>query len=130
MKRANRFSIKATFHLIQVLIVLLLVVLLVQGAVLWSFCQRGQEATQGLEKEGLPSLRLLASLQENLAIYRLHSYELMFVQDKDRPAKLSETAFIPRSFATPTQPADGGKFHWRAISKISSQSPPQVTGHN
>ena len=94
MKRTHRFSIKATFHLIQVLIVLLLVVLLVQGAVLWSFCQRGQEATQGLEKEGLPSLRLLASLQENLAIYRLHSYELMFVQDKDRPAKLSETAAV------------------------------------
>jgi methyl-accepting chemotaxis protein len=94
MKRTHRFSIKATFHLIQVLVTLLLVLLSVQGAVFWSFCQRGQQATQGLEKEGLPSLRLLASLQENLAIYRLHSYELMFVQDKDRPAKLSETAAV------------------------------------
>ena len=44
----------------------------------------------GLEREGLPSLRLLAALEENLAIYRLHSFELMFAQDKDRAAKVAE----------------------------------------
>jgi len=91
MKASSRISIKASFRVIQALILLLLVFLLVQGIVLWGVCLRGTEATKGLEQEGLPSLRLLASLQENLAIYRLHSFELMFAQDKERPAKLAET---------------------------------------
>ena len=91
MKQSNQTSIKSSFLFIQALIALLLVFLLVQGMVLWNVCQRGTEATEGLVQEGLPSLRLLASLQENLAIYRLHSYEVMFAQDKDRPAKLAES---------------------------------------
>jgi len=91
MKRSNRLSIKTSFQLIQGLILLLLVVLVFQSIVFWRACQRGSQATNGLEQEGLPSLRLLASLQENLAVYRLHSFEIMFAQDKDRPAKLAET---------------------------------------
>ena len=91
MKTSRRMSIRTRFFIIQALVLLLLVFLLVQGGVFWSLCQRGAQATEGLEREGLPSLRLLASLQENLAIYRLHSFELMFAQDKDRPAKLAET---------------------------------------
>ena len=91
MKASSRISIKASFRVIQALILLLLVFLLVQGIFLWGVCLRGSQATKGLEQEGLPSLRLLASLQENLAIYRLHSFELMFAQDKERPAKLAET---------------------------------------
>jgi len=91
MKASSNTSIKNSFRLIQGLVALLLVFLLVQIGIFWGVCQRGTAATQGLEQEGLPSLRLLASLQENLAIYRLHSYELMFVQDKDRAAKLAET---------------------------------------
>jgi hypothetical protein len=90
MKNRRRTSIKSSFLFIQALIVLLLIFLLVQGVVLWQVCQRGTVATHGLEQEGLPSLRLLASLQENLAIYRLHSFELMFAQDKDRVAKAAE----------------------------------------
>ncbi len=84
-------SIKNSFRLIQAVIALLLAFLLVQGVILWRVCQRGTQATNGLEQEGLPSVRLLASLQENLAIYRLHSFEIMFAQDKDRPSKLAET---------------------------------------
>jgi methyl-accepting chemotaxis protein len=91
MNKNRRISIRSSFRFIQVLIALLLVFLLVQGVVLWRVCQRGTQATHGLEQEGLPSVRLLASLQENLAIYRLHSFEIMFAQDKDRPAKLVET---------------------------------------
>jgi len=91
MKNSGRISIKTSFRLIQALMLLLVVFLVGQGYTLWSVCQRGTQATKGLEQEGLPSLRLLASLQENLAIYRLHSFELMFAQDKDKPAKLAET---------------------------------------
>jgi len=91
MKHLNQTSIKTSFFMIQALVLLLLAFLLVQGLVFWKVCERGAEATKGLEQEGLPSLRLLASLQENLAIYRLHSFELMFAQDKERPAKVAET---------------------------------------
>jgi methyl-accepting chemotaxis protein len=90
MKQSKSLSIKSSFRLIQMIIGLLLIFLIVQGAVFWQVCQQGTIATHGLEQEGLPSLRLLASLQENLAIYRLHSYEIMFVQDKDRAAKAAE----------------------------------------
>jgi methyl-accepting chemotaxis protein len=91
MKKLFQVSIKSSFRLIQLLVVLLLIFLVVQSFIFWHACQRGVQATKGLEQEGLPSLRLLASLQENLAIYRLHSFELMFAQDKDRPAKVAET---------------------------------------
>jgi myosin heavy subunit len=94
MQQSSRMSIKSSFHLIQALILLLLVFLLVQSAVFWRVCERGVQATKGLEQEGLPSIRLLASLQENLAVYRLHSFELMFAQEKDRPAKIAETETV------------------------------------
>jgi len=41
----------------------------------------------------------LTSLDQNLAIYRLHSYELMFAQDKDRPAKIAETDAVCKNCA-------------------------------
>jgi len=91
MKSHRSTSIKSSFRLIEVLIVLLLIFLLVQGVVLWRVCQRGTQATQGLVKQGLPSLRLLADLQDNMAAYRLHSFELIFAQDKDKAAKAAET---------------------------------------
>jgi hypothetical protein len=94
MKKSGNTSIKSSFHLVQGLVVLLLAFLLIQGGIFWRVCQSGTEATKGLEQEGLPSLRLLASLQENLAVYRLHSYELMFAQDKDRAAKQAEAEAV------------------------------------
>ena len=94
MNNKRQISIKHSFHVIQGVVGLLLVFLVIQGTVLWRVCNQGVGATTSLVNEGLPSLRLLASLQENLAIYRLHSYELMFAQDKDRPAKVAETDAI------------------------------------
>jgi methyl-accepting chemotaxis protein len=91
MKNNRRTSIKSSFRFIEALIVLLLIFLVIQGAFLWRVCQRGTDATQGLVQESMPSLRLLAELQENLAAYRLHAYELIFAQDKDRAAKAVET---------------------------------------
>ena len=91
MKTTRQISIKRSFSIIQGVVGLLLVFLIIQCSILWHVCDSGARATTGLENEGLPSLRLLASLQEGLAIYRLHSYELMFAQDKDKPAKIAET---------------------------------------
>jgi methyl-accepting chemotaxis protein len=91
MKSRQHTSVKRSFRVIQGVVGLLLVFLFIQSCILWRVCNRGVSAVTGLEKEGLPSLRLLASLQDGLDIYRLHSYELMFAQDKDRAAKIAET---------------------------------------
>ncbi len=91
MKTGQQTSVKHGFRVIQGVVGLLLVFLIVQSCILWRVCNRGVNAVTGLESEGLPSLRLLATLQDGLDIYRLHSYEIMFTQDKDRAAKIAET---------------------------------------
>lgn len=96
MKAYRSASIRRTFLVIQGLVGLLLVFLVVQGGFLWQVCQRGARATRGLETEGLPSLRHLASVQENLALYRLRSYELMFAQQEQRASKIAETDDLGR----------------------------------
>jgi len=103
MKKNRQTSIQRSFRIIQGIVGLLLVFLVVQSCILWTVCSQGVRATTGLENEGLPSLRLLASLQQNLAIYRLHSYEIMFAQDKDRPAKIAETDAIQQKNAQTLQ---------------------------
>jgi Four helix bundle sensory module for signal transduction len=94
MKSSRQISIKRSFLIIQGIVGVLLVFTVVQGFVLWRVCNQGTKATTGLETEGLPSLRLLATLQDGLDIYRLHSFELMFAQDKDRAAKIAETDLV------------------------------------
>ena len=103
MKKNRQISIKSSFRFIQAVVGVLLIFLVIQSCVLWRVCNQGVGATSSLVNEGLPSLRLLASLQEDLAIYRLHAYELMFVQDKDRPAKIAETDAIQQKNAQTLQ---------------------------
>ena len=90
MKTRRNTSLHRTFRIIQGVVGLLLIFLSVQGVILWKVCREGAVATRGLVSGGLPSLRCLASLQENLALYRLRSFELMFAQEKDRPVKASQ----------------------------------------
>jgi methyl-accepting chemotaxis protein len=89
-------SIRSTFLIIQALVALLLVFLVIQGILVWHVCRQGAQATQGLEQEGIPSLTHVATLKQNLNLYRLHSYELMFVQEKERAAKASQAAALHR----------------------------------
>jgi methyl-accepting chemotaxis protein len=96
MRSKPSTSIKRSFRVIQGVVGLLLVFLIVQGCLLWRVCRQGTLATQALETEGLPSLRYLASLQENLAVYRLYSFELMFAQEQDRPAKSRQADAVQR----------------------------------
>ena len=96
MATTRRTSIQRSFRIIQGVVGLLLVFLIIQGCVLWRVCREGTLAIRGLETEGLPSLRHLASLQENLAIYRLYSYELMFAQEQDRPAKVGQADAVQK----------------------------------
>jgi methyl-accepting chemotaxis protein len=96
VKTTVRISIQRDFRVIQGIVGLLLIFLVVQGCVLWRVCKQGALAMQGLKNDGLPSLEHMASLQEGLAIYRLRSFELMFAQEKDRPAKSHETDAVHR----------------------------------
>jgi methyl-accepting chemotaxis protein len=80
-------SIRISFRNVRLIVFLLLGVALIQAAVLWRVCARGKTAVTRLESEGLPGLHQITALQEDLALYRLHSYELLFAQDADKPAK-------------------------------------------
>jgi methyl-accepting chemotaxis protein len=85
--KKSRTSLQQSFRIIQGIVALLLIFLIVQSYTLRRVCKQGDASIRGLESEGLPSLQHLGALRENLAIYRLHSYELMFVTEQDRAAK-------------------------------------------
>jgi methyl-accepting chemotaxis protein len=89
-------SIRNTFLITQTLVSLLLVFLVVQGALLWRVCREGAAAIDGVEREGIPSLTQVADLNQNLSLYRLHSYELMFVQESERSAKTAQADGLHR----------------------------------
>ena len=96
MNDKSSISIRRTFQIIQGIVGLLLIFLVIQGVILWTVCNQGTRATAGLVAEGLPSLRHMALLQENLVSYQLRSYELMFVQEQERPAKASQADALDR----------------------------------
>ena len=75
---------------------LLLVFLIFQGVLCWRVCQEGTRATGGLVAEGLPSLRHLAAFEANQALYRLHSYEMLFVQEQEKAAKAGQADALER----------------------------------
>jgi len=96
MKKRHQTSIRNTFRTIQALVCFLLLFLLLQGVLLWRVCREGATSTQGLQREGIPSLTHVGALQRNINLYRLRSYELMFVQEKDRAAKAAEADAVHR----------------------------------
>jgi methyl-accepting chemotaxis protein len=84
-----RISVRRTFQVTELVMGLILVFLTIEGIVLWRVCSQGTEAMKGLEANGLPSLKTLAALEQNLVRYQLASYELMFVQEQQRASKIS-----------------------------------------
>jgi len=85
-QRIHPFS--ATFRNILAVVFLIFVFAVVQMVTLWAVCNIGMKTAATLEHQGLPALNELASLQEHLAIYRLHSYEVLFAQEDDRARKM------------------------------------------
>ena len=88
MRRSKTTSLSKSFRNIRLLLLLLLGFVTVQGIVLWRVCREGKGAIASLQSEGLPSLQNLAGLEEALALYRLSAFEVLFVQDAEKPAKL------------------------------------------
>ena len=79
--------VSATFRNIQLVVSLILVFAAVQMFTLWRVCQGGMKTAATLQVRGLPTLDALASLQEDLAIYRLRSYEYLFAREGENAEK-------------------------------------------
>ena len=82
-------SVHRTFQITQIIMVLILAFVVVQGTVLWRVCRQGTQSMQALKSEGLPSFRALSDLEQNLVRFRMTSYELMFVPEEERNSKVA-----------------------------------------
>jgi PAS domain S-box-containing protein len=85
LARAQRVRfLAATFRNILWVVSLLFMFAVVRTFVLRAVCNTGMQTAATLEHQGLPALKELASLQENLALYRLDSYEYLFAQNAEK----------------------------------------------
>jgi|GEM_PF-2712026 PAS domain S-box-containing protein len=81
LARAQRVQfLAATFRHILLVVLLIFIFAVALTIILWAVCDTGMKTANTLKNQGLPALRELASLQENLALYRLGSYEYLFAQ--------------------------------------------------
>jgi len=83
--RAQRVRfLAATFRNILLVVSLLFIFAVVLTIILWTVCNNGMQTATTMEYQGLPALKELALLQENLALYRLESYEYLFAQETEK----------------------------------------------
>ena len=87
MRGLNQRTLRRSFWNIRFAVLLLLAFAVIQAVMLRQVCSHGQAAVGSMENEGLPSLRQVAALQESLALYRLASYEWLFVQESEKAAR-------------------------------------------
>jgi PAS domain S-box-containing protein len=80
-------AVSTAFRNILLVVFLIFLFVVVQTLILWRVCHAGMRTSTSLEQQGLPTLDTLASLQENLALYRLHSYEYLFARERQRAEK-------------------------------------------
>ena len=76
-----------TFRNILIVVVLILVFAVIQTLGLQEVCNAGMKNANSLEQQGLPYLNEMADLREQLALYRLYSYECLFAADTTRAEK-------------------------------------------
>lgn len=87
MKTFNQRTLRRSFWNIRIAVLLLLAFAVIQAVMLRQVCSQGKAAVGSMENEGLPSLRHVAALRESLALYRLASYEWLFVQETEKAAR-------------------------------------------
>jgi PAS domain S-box-containing protein len=75
-----------TFRNILWVVALIFIFSVVRTVILWQVTDTGMHTATSLQQQGLPALKELAALQENLALYRLDSYEYLFAQDAEKTA--------------------------------------------
>ena len=77
-------SLSAPFRNILWVVFLIFAFAIVQMLTLWTVCSVGMRTAVSLERQGLPTLNELASLQEHLAVYRLNCYEYLFAREDQK----------------------------------------------
>jgi signal transduction histidine kinase len=82
------------FRSILLVVFLIFAFAIVQMFMLWRVCNTGMQTAALLEHQGLPTLNELALLQENLATFRLNSYEYLFAREGEKAGKAREVANI------------------------------------
>ena len=80
-------AVSTAFRNILLIVLLILIFAVVQTCMLWRVCNTGMKTATSMETQGLPTLNTLASLQENLALYRLDSYEYLFAKEEEMAGK-------------------------------------------
>jgi PAS domain S-box-containing protein len=83
--RRGRF-LATTFRNILWVVALIFVFSVVRTIILAEVTNTGMQTATSLQQQGLPALKELAALQENLALYRLDSYEYLFAQEAQKAA--------------------------------------------
>ena len=86
--------LSATFRRILAVVLVIFAFAVVQMLTLWAVCNVGMRTAASLEHKGLPTLSVLASLQENLVTYRLISYEYLFANEGEKPGKAKAVAVL------------------------------------
>lgn len=73
-----------TFRNILIVVLLIFIFAVLQMIILNRVCNSGMKTAMSLKQTGLPTLNELASLQENIAIFRLYSYEYLFAREAEK----------------------------------------------
>jgi len=81
----------ATFRSIHVVGILILLFAVLQTVILQGVCDSGMNTSNSLEHQGLPYLNQLGDLREQLALFRLSSYEYLFARDIQRNSIQKQT---------------------------------------
>jgi signal transduction histidine kinase len=86
--------LEATFRNILWVVSLIFIFAVALTLILWAVCDSGMKTATTLEHGGLPMLSNLASLQEDLAVYRLNSYEYLFARENEKSAKANTAEIL------------------------------------
>jgi len=89
----RQMSARGFRNILQV-VVLAFVFALIQMIVLQRVCNTGMRAATVLNQEGLPNLNHLATLREQIVLFRLYSYERLFVRENIRAQQAKAAATV------------------------------------
>jgi PAS domain S-box-containing protein len=79
--------LRMTFRYILLVVFLIFIFAVVLTVIIWAVCNAGMKTAASLEYQGLPTLKALALLQEDLALYQLNAYECLFAREGEKAAK-------------------------------------------
>ena len=114
-REAEFSSLWGTFRNILGVVFLIFIFAVVQMLTLQRVCDRGMTTADSLQHHGLPGLQLQAALREDLALYRLRAYEILFAKEAEKDRKLQAIREIEGKVKTdlekikPHFPGDEGR---------------------